>query len=91
MEDAELAFTSLISVLELRCSEVKKNIKDQEQKDLDRAADHKKKLELKLAELMEKEDTIDKLLKTEDNIYFVQVGHCKYYFKNTVITNSYNN
>ncbi|XP_062858606.1 E3 ubiquitin/ISG15 ligase TRIM25-like [Trichomycterus rosablanca] len=72
VEDTQLTFTSLISFLKDRCSEVIKNIRDQEKTDLDRATDLKKQLELKLAALMEQEDTMGKLLKTEDNIYFVQ-------------------
>ncbi|MCJ8744019.1 hypothetical protein PDJAM_G00101460 [Pangasius djambal] len=72
VEDTELAFTSLISFLEKSCSEVVEKIRAQEESYMDQSADLQEQLELEIAMLMGQEDVIDKLLQTEDNVYFLQ-------------------
>ncbi|MCI4389756.1 hypothetical protein PGIGA_G00102190 [Pangasianodon gigas] len=72
VEDTELAFSSLITSLEKSFSEVIEKIRAQEESYTDRSADLQEQLELEIAMLMGQEDVIDKLLQTEDNVYFLQ-------------------
>ncbi|XP_060771584.1 E3 ubiquitin/ISG15 ligase TRIM25-like [Neoarius graeffei] len=72
VEDTQLAFSSLIASLEKSCTEAIDRIKAQLEIDKDRALGLQEQLELELAMLMGKEELIDKLLQTEDNIDFLQ-------------------
>lgn len=76
MEDTQLAFSSLITSLEKSCTEAIDRIKAQLEIDKDRALGLQEQLELELVTLMGKEELIDKLLQTEDNIDFLQVRFC---------------
>lgn len=49
------------------------NIRAQEETYQDQSADLQEQLEVEIAMLMDQEDVMDKLLQTEDNIYFLQV------------------
>lgn len=71
--DTELAFSLLISSLEKAFSEWTVRIREQEEIDGHHAADLQQQLELEIATLMGQEEVLDKLLQTEDNIYFLQV------------------
>ncbi|XP_053344377.1 E3 ubiquitin/ISG15 ligase TRIM25-like [Clarias gariepinus] len=72
VEDTALAFRSLITTLEKSCNEMENRIRDQEEIYNDRAADLQEQLEIEIAMLMGQEDVMDKLLQTEDNVYFLQ-------------------
>lgn len=73
IKDTELAFHSLITCIKKNCSEVVKQIRDQEETYQDQSTDLQEELELEIAMLMGQEDVMDKLLHTEDNVYFLQV------------------
>lgn len=73
VEDTEVAFTSLVSSLEKSCSEVVEKIRAEERSYQDRSAELQEQLECETARLRVQEDVMDKLLQTEDNVYFLQV------------------
>ncbi|KAG7316277.1 hypothetical protein KOW79_019818 [Hemibagrus wyckioides] len=72
VDKTEQAFSSLISSLEKSYSELIVNIRVQETIYKDQTAVLQEQLELEIATLMGQEDVIDKLLQTEDNVYFLQ-------------------
>ncbi|KAK3542659.1 hypothetical protein QTP86_032399 [Hemibagrus guttatus] len=72
VDKTEQAFSSLINSIEKSYSELIVKIRAQESIYRDQAADVQEQLELEIATLMGQEDAIDKLLQTEDNVYFLQ-------------------
>ncbi|XP_053470540.1 E3 ubiquitin/ISG15 ligase TRIM25-like isoform X1 [Ictalurus furcatus] len=72
VEETELAFNSLVTSLEKCCSEVTERIRAQEAAYNDRAVELQEQLEIEIAMLMGQEDIMDKLIQTEDNVYFLQ-------------------
>ncbi|KAI5615168.1 hypothetical protein C0J50_3393 [Silurus asotus] len=72
IEDAKLALSLLVSSLETSFSEMMERTRIEEDIYQAQYADVREQLENEISILMEQEAAVDKLLKTEDNIYFLQ-------------------
>ncbi|XP_035269848.1 E3 ubiquitin/ISG15 ligase TRIM25-like [Anguilla anguilla] len=72
VEDSERIFTELIRSIEIRCSEVKELIRDQEKAAVSRAEGLLERLEQEIPELKRRDAELEQLLHTEDHIHFLQ-------------------
>ncbi|XP_060772261.1 probable E3 ubiquitin-protein ligase MID2 isoform X2 [Neoarius graeffei] len=72
VETTQLACSSLTMSIEKSCLEVIERIRAQEGIYKDRSLDLQEQLELEIAILMGQEELMDKLLQTEDHVYFLQ-------------------
>ncbi|XP_016537097.1 tripartite motif-containing protein 16-like [Poecilia formosa] len=71
VEDSEKIFTELIRLLQERSSEVKQQIRSQQETEVSRAKDLQKKLEQEITELKRKDAELEQLSHTEDHTQFL--------------------
>lgn len=86
VENTQLACSSLTMSIEKSCLELIERIRAQEGIYKDQALDLQEQLELEIAILMGQEELMDKLLQTEDHVYFLQVWFCQEVCKSVVLT-----
>ncbi|XP_072232056.1 tripartite motif-containing protein 16-like [Leuresthes tenuis] len=72
VEHSEKIFTELIRLLQKRSSEVKQQIRSQQETEVSRAKELQKKLEQEITELKRKDAELQQLSHTEDHIQFLQ-------------------
>nr|XP_014015158.1 unnamed protein product [Salmo salar] len=72
VEDSEKIFTELIHSIERRWSEVKEQIRAQEEAEVSRAERLLKQLEQEMSELRRREAELEQLSHTDDNLKFLQ-------------------
>ncbi|XP_051500622.1 E3 ubiquitin/ISG15 ligase TRIM25-like [Myxocyprinus asiaticus] len=72
VQNSKRAFTELVRFIEMRSTEVIEKIKAQEKADLYQGAKLQKNLEVNITELKKREEVLETLLQTDDNIYFLQ-------------------
>ncbi|XP_038123710.1 tripartite motif-containing protein 16-like [Cyprinodon tularosa] len=72
VEDNEKIFTDLIHHIQKRSSDVKQQIRSQQETEVSRVKELQKKLEQEITELKRKEAELEKLLNTEDHNQFLQ-------------------
>lgn len=73
MDSSDKVFAELICFLENKHSEVKNQISAQEEAEIDRAEDLHIQLDEELTELRQRKTEIEKLLNTDDQVYFLKV------------------
>uniref|UniRef100_A0A3B5QD90 Uncharacterized protein n=1 Tax=Xiphophorus maculatus TaxID=8083 RepID=A0A3B5QD90_XIPMA len=71
VEDSEKIFTELIRLLQERSSDVKQQIRSQQETELSRVKDVQEKLEQEITELKRKDAELEQLSHTEDHIQFL--------------------
>ncbi|XP_005817572.3 E3 ubiquitin/ISG15 ligase TRIM25-like, partial [Xiphophorus maculatus] len=71
VEDSEKIFTQLIRLLQERSSDVKQQIRSQQETVVSRVKDVQEKLELEITELKRKDAELEQLSHTEDHIQFL--------------------
>uniref|UniRef100_A0A3B3YPQ5 Tripartite motif-containing protein 16-like n=1 Tax=Poecilia mexicana TaxID=48701 RepID=A0A3B3YPQ5_9TELE len=71
VEDSEKIFTELIHLLQKRSSEVKQQIRSQQETEVSRVKDVRKKLEQEITELKRKDAELEQLSLTEDHTQFL--------------------
>ncbi|XP_051535198.1 tripartite motif-containing protein 16-like [Myxocyprinus asiaticus] len=71
-EDSEKAFSELICSLEKKRSEIKDLIRAQEKSEIDRAEKLHKQLDQELTELRQRDEEIQKLLVTDNQVFFLK-------------------
>ncbi|XP_014833200.1 PREDICTED: tripartite motif-containing protein 16-like [Poecilia mexicana] len=71
VEDSEKIFTELIHLLQKRSSEVKQQIRSQQETEVSRVKDVRKKLEQEITELKRKDAKLEQLSHTEDHNQFL--------------------
>ncbi|XP_029930132.1 tripartite motif-containing protein 16-like protein [Myripristis murdjan] len=71
VEDSEKIFTELISLIEKRRSDVKQQIRSQQEEEASRAEELQKKLKQEIAELRRKDAELEQLSHTEDHTHFL--------------------
>ncbi|XP_031159413.1 tripartite motif-containing protein 16-like [Sander lucioperca] len=71
VEDSEKIFTELIRLLEKRSSDVKQQVRSQQQSEVSRVKEFQEKLEQEITELKRKEAELKKLSHTEDHNQFL--------------------
>ncbi|XP_014829563.1 PREDICTED: E3 ubiquitin/ISG15 ligase TRIM25-like [Poecilia mexicana] len=71
VEDSEEIFTELIRLLQERSSEVKQQIRSQQETEVSRVKDVRKKLEQEITELKRKDAELEQLSHTEDHTQFL--------------------
>ncbi|XP_051521561.1 tripartite motif-containing protein 16-like [Myxocyprinus asiaticus] len=72
LEDTEKVFIELMYSLEKKCSEMKDLIRSQEKADIDQAENLHKRLDQELTELRQRDEEIQKLLMTDNQIHFLK-------------------
>ncbi|XP_029906144.1 tripartite motif-containing protein 16-like [Myripristis murdjan] len=72
VEDSEEIFTELIRLLEKRRSDVKQQIRSQQEEEVSRAEEVQEKLKQEIAELRRKDAELEQLSHTQDHIHFLQ-------------------
>ncbi|XP_038123146.1 tripartite motif-containing protein 16-like [Cyprinodon tularosa] len=72
VEDSEKIFTDLIRLLQKRSSDVKQQIRSQQETEVSRVKELQKKLEQEITELKRKDAELEKLSITEDHNQFLQ-------------------
>uniref|UniRef100_A0A667WWP5 Tripartite motif-containing protein 16-like n=1 Tax=Myripristis murdjan TaxID=586833 RepID=A0A667WWP5_9TELE len=72
VEDSEEIFTELIRLLEKRRSDVKQQIRSQQEEEVSRAEEVEEKLKQEIAELRRKDAELEQLSHTQDHIHFLQ-------------------
>ncbi|XP_051521536.1 E3 ubiquitin/ISG15 ligase TRIM25-like [Myxocyprinus asiaticus] len=72
LDDCEKVFTALICSLENKYSEMKDLIRSQEKADIDQAENLHKQLDQELTELRQRDEDIQKLLMTDNQIHFLK-------------------
>ncbi|XP_029929053.1 tripartite motif-containing protein 16-like [Myripristis murdjan] len=72
VEDSEEIFTQLIRLLEKRRSDVKQQIRSQQEEEVSRAEEVQEKLKQEIAELRRKDAELEQLSHTQDHIHFLQ-------------------
>ncbi|XP_026169780.1 tripartite motif-containing protein 16-like [Mastacembelus armatus] len=72
VEDSEKIFTELISLLEKRRSDVKQQIRSQQETEVSRVKELQEKLEQEITELKRKDADLKQLSHTEDHNYFLE-------------------
>ncbi|XP_072232057.1 tripartite motif-containing protein 16-like [Leuresthes tenuis] len=72
VEHSEKIFTELVRVIQKRSSEVKQQIRSQQETEVSRAKELQKKLEQEITELKRKDAELQQLSHTEDHIQFLQ-------------------
>lgn len=73
MKDSKRAFTDLARFIETRSAKIIEKTEAYQKADLDQGVDLQEKLVLEITELQRKDGVQERLLQTEDNIYFLQV------------------
>ncbi|XP_032426165.1 tripartite motif-containing protein 16-like [Xiphophorus hellerii] len=71
VEDSEKIFTQLIRLLRKRSSEVKQQIRSQQETEVNRVKDVQEKLEQEITELKRKDAELEQLSHTEDHSHFL--------------------
>ncbi|XP_027893326.1 tripartite motif-containing protein 16-like [Xiphophorus couchianus] len=71
VEDSEKIFTELIRLLQERSSDVKQQIRSQQETEVSRVKDVQEKLEQEITELKRKDAELEQLSHTEDHIQFL--------------------
>ncbi|XP_072243581.1 tripartite motif-containing protein 16-like [Leuresthes tenuis] len=71
VEDSERIFTELIRVIQKRSSDVKQQIRSQQQTEVSRAKELQEKIEQEISELKRKDAELKQLSHTEDHIQFL--------------------
>ncbi|XP_027893328.1 tripartite motif-containing protein 16-like isoform X1 [Xiphophorus couchianus] len=71
VEDSEKIFTELIRLLQKRSSDVKQQIRSQQETEMSRVKDVQEKLEQEITELKRKDAELEQLSHTEDHIQFL--------------------
>ncbi|KAM9391837.1 ubinuclein-2b isoform 2-T2 [Pholidichthys leucotaenia] len=71
VEDSEKMFTELIRLIQKRSSDVKQQVRSQQQTEVSRVLDLQQKLEQEIAELKSKDGELERLSHTEDPIQFL--------------------
>ncbi|XP_027893313.1 tripartite motif-containing protein 16-like [Xiphophorus couchianus] len=71
VEDSEKIFTDLIRLLQERSSDVKQQIRSQQETEVSRVKDVQEKLEQEITELKRKDAELEQLSHTEDHIQFL--------------------
>ncbi|KAE8290517.1 E3 ubiquitin/ISG15 ligase TRIM25 [Larimichthys crocea] len=72
VEDSEKIFTELIRLMEKRRSDVKQQVRSQQETEVSRVKDLQEKLEQEITELKRKDAELEKLSHTEDHNQFLQ-------------------
>ncbi|XP_029910931.1 tripartite motif-containing protein 16-like isoform X2 [Myripristis murdjan] len=72
VEDSEEIFTELIHLLEKRRSDMKQQIRSQQEEEVSRAEEVEEKLKQEIAELRRKDAELEQLSHTQDHIHFLQ-------------------
>ncbi|TKS79351.1 Tripartite motif-containing protein 16 [Collichthys lucidus] len=75
VEDSEKIFTELIRLMEKRRSDVKQQVRSQQETEVSRVKDLQEKLEQEITELKRKDADLKKLSHTEDHNQFLQNYH----------------
>ncbi|KAM9317536.1 tripartite motif-containing protein 16-like [Pholidichthys leucotaenia] len=71
VEDSEKMFTELIRLIQKRSSDVKQQVRSQQEAEVSRVLDLQQKLEQEIAELKSKDGELERLSHTEDPIQFL--------------------
>ncbi|XP_030290567.1 tripartite motif-containing protein 16-like [Sparus aurata] len=71
VEDSEKIFTQLIRLMEKRCSDVKQEVRSQQETEVSRVKELQEKLEQEITELKRKDAELKKLSHTEDHNQFL--------------------
>ncbi|KAM9384469.1 tripartite motif-containing protein 16-like [Pholidichthys leucotaenia] len=71
VEDSEKIFTEIICLIQKRCSDVKQQIRSQQETEVSRVKDLQEKLEQEISDLKRKDAELEQLLKTEDHKHFL--------------------
>ncbi|KAM9365916.1 tripartite motif-containing protein 16-like [Pholidichthys leucotaenia] len=71
VEDSEKMFTELICLIQKRSSDVKQQVRSQQETEVSRVLDLQEKLEQEIAELKSKDGELERLSHTEDHIQFL--------------------
>ena len=72
VEDSDTIFTELISSMERRRSEVRQLIRDQQERQVSRAEELRRRVEQEVTELRRRHAELEQLSLTEDHIHFLQ-------------------
>ncbi|KAG8013791.1 Tripartite motif-containing protein 16 [Nibea albiflora] len=72
VEDSEVIFTELISLMEKRRSDVKQQVRSQQETEVSRVKDLQEKLEQEITELKGKDAELEEVSHTEDHTEFLQ-------------------
>ncbi|XP_029933638.1 tripartite motif-containing protein 16-like isoform X1 [Myripristis murdjan] len=72
VEDSEKIFTQLIRLVDKRRSDVKQQIRSQQEEEVSRAEEVQEKLKQEIAELRRKDAELEQLSHTQDHIHFLQ-------------------
>ncbi|KAM9386258.1 tripartite motif-containing protein 16-like [Pholidichthys leucotaenia] len=70
VEDSEI-FTEIICLIQKRCSDLKQQIRSQQETEVSRVKDLQEKLEQEISDLKRKDAELEQLLKTEDHNHFL--------------------
>lgn len=73
VEDAERMFHELIQSIEKKCSEVRNQMRAQEEVEVNRTKEYLKQVEQEIAELNGKNEELKQLSHTQDDILYIQV------------------
>ncbi|KAM9424648.1 tripartite motif-containing protein 16-like [Pholidichthys leucotaenia] len=71
VEDSEKIFTEMIRLIQKRSSDVKQQIRSQQETEVSRVKDLQQKLEQEISDLKRKDTELEQLLKTEDHNQFL--------------------
>ncbi|KAM9384771.1 tripartite motif-containing protein 16-like [Pholidichthys leucotaenia] len=71
VEDSEKIFTEIICLIQKRSSDVKQQIRSQQETEVSRVKDLQEKLEQEMSDLKRKDAELEQLLKTEDHNHFL--------------------
>ncbi|KAM9384111.1 tripartite motif-containing protein 16-like [Pholidichthys leucotaenia] len=71
VEDSEKMFTELIRLIQKRSSDVKQQVRSQQETEVSQVLDLQQKLEQEIAELKSKDGELERLSHTEDHIQFL--------------------
>ncbi|KAM9424647.1 tripartite motif-containing protein 16-like [Pholidichthys leucotaenia] len=71
VEDSEKIFTEMIRLIQKRSSDVKQQIRSQQETEVSRVKDLQEKLEQEISDLKRKDAELEQLLKTEDHSQFL--------------------
>ncbi|XP_044062924.1 tripartite motif-containing protein 16-like [Siniperca chuatsi] len=71
VEDSEKIFTELIRLMEKRSSDVKQQVRSQQETEVSRAKELQEKLEQEITELKKKDAELEQLSRTEDHTQFL--------------------
>ncbi|XP_019218915.1 E3 ubiquitin/ISG15 ligase TRIM25-like [Oreochromis niloticus] len=86
VEDSEKMFTELIRLIQKRSSDVKQQVRSQQETEVSRVKELQEKLEQEIAELKRKDGELEQLSHTEDHNHFLNI-HVKSHWIQTQHTN----